>query len=203
MQAVNQQNAALELRLAQAAARNNQEDEMAEAGVDQPGMSLRQRHLQAKKQAEKAKLAELKKTGATDGKIPITGGSGMKAVTARCLRAAWLSEGTVVGFLLGLAYINLHVFLRLVLGPQMFCRLGDEWVTVMLDGKKISNNPAFWAEVMQLIFFDLLIFAALAFVCFWLYLFAQFIVNPWEMFTSSNLTIFKVLWDMIKTKLTT
>jgi hypothetical protein len=200
MQAANQQNAALELRLAQAAERNRPEDEEIEA--EQPNMSLRQRRQMAKRQDEKAKALEMKKVEAGDGFLRIKRGKGLEAVTAGFLRAAWMSEGTIVGFLLGLAYINLHVFLRLVLGPRMFCRLGDEWVTVKLGDQVISNNPTFWAEAIQLIFFDLLLFGAIAFFCFWLYLFAQLITEPWEFATKNGLTLFKALWDMIRTKLT-
>lgn len=195
MQDVNQQSAALELRLAQAAERNNPEAE--EPADEQPEMSLRQRRQLAKSQADKAKKTAANKL-AQGGEGAAS--QGMKFVTARMLRAAWLSEGTIVGFLIGLAYINLHVFMRLVFGPSMFCKLGEEWSLGRTGSAgKTASAGAFWAETMQLLFFDLLILGALTFVVFWLYLFAQLITSPWDTIKQYGLDFFKAIWDMLRT----
>jgi len=42
------------------------------------------------------------------------------------LRSAWLT--LLPSFGLSLVYINIHVFLRLVLGKGFFCKLGEEWL---------------------------------------------------------------------------
>jgi len=196
MQEFNQQQAALDLRLAQAAERNNQDVE--EQVVEQPGMSWLERRQQVRKQqAQAKKLAESKLKSGSEA-----ASTGVKFATARLLRAAWMSEGTIVGFILGLAYINLHVFLRMVLGPSMFCKLGEEWSLGKAGAVgKTASMGAFWVEAMQLILFDMLILSVLAFICFWLYLFAQLITSPWETVTTNGLMFFKALWDLIKTNL--
>ncbi len=195
---INQQQAALDLRLAQAAERNGIESE--EPVVEQPEMSLRQR-LAAKRKAEKYKYAADERL---DRARIRTEERFIKASSARALRAAWLSEGTIVGFLFGLAYINLHVFLRLVFGPDMFCKLGEEWSLGKAGSVgKTASIGAFWAEVLQLIFFDLLIFGAVAYSIFWLYLLAELINIPsWETVKEVGILFFEPLWELIKTNMT-
>ena len=187
------------MRLAQAAERNSIEPD--EPVVEQPEMSLRQRRLVAKKQEDQAKKVAASKLSGDGGDAA---GQGMRFATARLLRAAWLSEGTIVGFLLGLAYINLHVFLRLVLGPNMFCKLGEEWSLGKAGpAGKMASMGAFWAEAIQLIFFDLLIFGAVAYSVFWLYLLVELINIPsWETVKEMGIMFFKPLWDIIKMKIT-
>ncbi|NTW22298.1 hypothetical protein HGA34_01985 [Candidatus Falkowbacteria bacterium] len=191
---LNQQQAALDLRLAQAAERNSVEPE--ESVVERPEMSLRQRRLLAKKQEDQISKVAANKLSSGGGE---TASQGVKFATARLLRAAWMSEGTIVGFLLGLVYINIHVFLRMVLGPNMFCKLGEEWSLGKTGtAGKTASTGLFLVEAMQLILFDLLILAILAFVCFWLYLLAQLITSPWETIQQNGWEFFKSLWDLMR-----
>lgn len=82
------------------------------------------------------------------------------------LRASWLSATTVVGFVIGLFYINVHIFLRWVLGEEYFCKLGDEWGGAEL--KKMTGGAGAFAsrglglvEVMGILIVDAIVISAL------------------------------------------
>ena len=86
----------------------------------------------------------------------------VKRGTNWLLKQAWLSIGTVFGFIfIGLPYINLHVFGKAVLGEKFFCKLGDEWKPAYKDvagafgqmGRAIGI-----VEVMALLVLDLAAF---------------------------------------------
>ncbi|MEI6529543.1 MAG: hypothetical protein WCN88_04065 [Candidatus Falkowbacteria bacterium] len=46
--------------------------------------------------------------------------------TSALLKAAW--ENLIETFGLTLIWIDIHVFLNLVLGDKLFCKLGEEWI---------------------------------------------------------------------------
>lgn len=50
----------------------------------------------------------------------------MKKATSNLLKQAWTN--LIDSFGLTLIWINIHVFLRLVLGKKLFCKLGEEWL---------------------------------------------------------------------------
>jgi len=60
----------------------------------------------------------------------------MRAGTSKLLQDAWIY--LIPSWGLTLIWINIHAFLSLVIGKDVFCRLGDEW----LDGKFGGANPA-------------------------------------------------------------
>ena len=62
-----------------------------------------------------------------------------KQGTGWLLKMSWLN--LIDSFGLSLIYINIHVFLRWVLGETLFCKLGEEWLP-----KKISQAGGDVAE---------------------------------------------------------
>jgi len=77
------------------------------------------------------------------------------------LRWAWTS--LVPSWGLSLIYINIHVFLRFVLGDKLFCKLGQEWLPKQISS--VSGAPGEMAgktigivEVMVLLILDLIAF---------------------------------------------
>lgn len=62
--------------------------------------------------------------------------------TARLLRQAWIH--LIDSFGLTLIWINIHVFLGKVLGEQLFCHLGEEWLpaNLMGSGTQIQTGKA-------------------------------------------------------------
>ncbi|NCO80088.1 hypothetical protein GW884_02250 [Candidatus Falkowbacteria bacterium] len=78
------------------------------------------------------------------------------------LRWAWTSL-VVPSWGLSLIYINIHVFLRFVLGDKLFCKLGQEWLPKQISS--VSGAPGEMAgktigivEVMVLLILDLIAF---------------------------------------------
>jgi len=77
---------------------------------------LRQRVLIRQKVAKSKAESEASKSSTN----PI------RQVTDKLLQAAW--ENLIDSFGLTLIWIDVHVFLNNVLGPKVFCNLGDEWI---------------------------------------------------------------------------
>ncbi|MEK7202765.1 MAG: hypothetical protein AAB653_00400 [Patescibacteria group bacterium] len=88
-----------------------------------------------------------------------------KAGTNELLKQAWLN--LINSFGLTLIWINIHVFLRWVLGDKLFCKLGEEWLPKQISqvvGKKdekMSGQAIRLVEVMALILLDLLVLICL------------------------------------------
>ncbi len=91
--------------------------------------------------------------------------------TGILLKMAWLNLITTFG--LSLIYINIHVFLRWVLGDNFFCKLGDEWVPKQVkamagEAGKLSGQAIGIVEIMVLILLDfimgVIILGILAFI---------------------------------------
>ncbi|MCG2700600.1 hypothetical protein L6267_00340 [Candidatus Parcubacteria bacterium] len=135
-----------------------------EQGADQP-KSLREKVMAARramdiKQRAKDKIQE---------KITMPAEKTFKAA----LRWAWMITFSVIGFLPGLFYINLHAFLRLIF-PSFFCELGKEWQPEQSKNNVISATRigASIGEKALLAFLDvmmLMIFAILYAVLAWVY----------------------------------
>jgi len=120
--------------------------------------SLRQR-VQAARQALNLKEQAKKKL---EEKVAAPARAG----ASRVLRGAWKIMFSVVGFLPGLLYVNLHVFLRFVLGDKLFCKLGQEWLPKQISS--VSGAPGEMAgktigivEVMALLLLDLVLFLSI------------------------------------------
>ncbi|PIR92538.1 hypothetical protein COU01_01110 [Candidatus Falkowbacteria bacterium CG10_big_fil_rev_8_21_14_0_10_44_15] len=118
----------------------------------QAGASLRERVMQAKAKEQEDKLQDSKSQ--TD-----KAGAGAKFSTSALLKASWLN--LIDSFGATLIYINIHVFLRWVLGEKFFCKLGEEWVPKQAEaaagqaGKAVSKNAGI-VEAMVLIVLDLI-----------------------------------------------
>lgn len=61
----------------------------------------------------------------------------MQAGTSKLLQSAW--EYLIPSWGLTLIWINIHVFLSWVIGRDVFCKLGDEWLSGAMPG---GANPA-------------------------------------------------------------
>ena len=83
-----------------------------------------------------------------------------KQGTNSLLRWAW--GALIPSWGLSLIYINIHVFLRLVLGENLFCKLGEEWLPKQISaaggeaGKSLGKSIGL-VEVMGLLFLDLVV----------------------------------------------
>ena len=84
-----------------------------------------------------------------------------RAATNRALQWAW--KALIPSWGLSLIYINIHVFLRFVLGDKLFCKLGQEWLPKQISS--VSGAPGEMAgktigivEVMVLLILDLIAF---------------------------------------------
>lgn len=60
----------------------------------------------------------------------------MRRATDKMLQFAWTN--LIDSFGLTLIWIDIHVFLNNVLGPKVFCDLGDEWIPA--EAKKVIGN---------------------------------------------------------------
>ena len=121
----------------------------------QAGTSLRERVMQAKAKEQTDKLQDSKSQVDKEG----TGGAGAKFSTSTLLKASWLN--LIDSFGATLIYINIHVFLRFVLGEKFFCKLGEEWLpkeaaaSAGEAGKAVSKNAGI-VEALVLILLDLI-----------------------------------------------
>jgi hypothetical protein len=81
-----------------------------------------------------------------------------KMATANGLRWAWLT--LIPSWGLSIIYINMHVFLRFVF-PDLFCKLGDEWIPKIVSNKSTAKNVAGTAfgivEIIALVIIDLVL----------------------------------------------
>ncbi len=102
------------------------------AGAPEDPQTLREATIAQKRENAKKEEEEEKKGGGLAAKAAAP----MRKGTSKLLQDAWIN--LIPSWGLTLIWINIHVFLRLVLGKNLFCKLGDEW----LDGKFGGPNPA-------------------------------------------------------------
>ena len=82
------------------------------------------------------------------------------------LRWAWIT--LIPSWGVSLIYINLHVFLKMVFGEKLFCKLGEEWIPKKIqavggEAGKMGGKAIGIVEVMGLLFLDLVVgFVALS-----------------------------------------
>ncbi len=81
--------------------------------------------------------------------------------TNYALRWAWLT--LIPSFGLSLLYINLHVFLKMVFGEKLFCKLGNEWIPKQVqavggEAGRAGGKTIGIVEVMGLLVLDLAAF---------------------------------------------
>jgi hypothetical protein len=117
----------------------------------------------------------------------------IKMGTNRALQYAW---GVLIpSWGLSIIYINMHVFLRFVF-PDLFCKLGEEWVPKTMAGESTAKNVASTAfgivEIIGLLIIDILIFFIIFSALGIIVLIVDFLNKGW-------LGQLKVLWDAIWT----
>ncbi|MCK5117909.1 MAG: hypothetical protein KAR44_15040 [Candidatus Aegiribacteria sp.] len=85
-------------------------------------------------------------------------GKASRMGSARMLQSAWLTTFSVIGFLPGLLWVNIHAFGHLIF-PKMVCALGEEWTAgtekKLGEGGKMMNYGLKWGEGMLLVILDL------------------------------------------------
>ncbi|MCX6799697.1 MAG: hypothetical protein NT091_00935 [Candidatus Falkowbacteria bacterium] len=102
-------------------------DEEEEHEMDR-ARDLRQAQKQAKMEKEQAALEEAeqaKQSEQNSEENPDDPSNITKRVFDARLRGAWYLLLATAG--LSVLYIDLHIFMRMVVGRQTFCKLGDEW----------------------------------------------------------------------------
>ena len=137
--------------------------------------SYRQR-IQAARQALNLKEQAKKKI---EEKVAAPG----KLATSNILRWAW--SILIPSFGLSLIYINIHVFLRMVVGEKLFCKLGEEWIPKRIsaiggEAGKMAGKSIGIVEAMGLVFLDLIVFFIILGVLGLLTMIMGWIKNPLE-----------------------
>lgn len=85
-------------------------------------VSVSQGDLRADRMAEKRKQGLKEKTN----KLVTAALAPARKGTSALLKVAW--ENLIETFGLTLIWIDIHVFLNLVFGDKLFCKLGEEWI---------------------------------------------------------------------------
>lgn len=160
--------------------------------LEEEPTSLRQAVIQGKKRKE----AQIKK----EKVVMVSKSTPMRQKTSALLRVSWLN--LIDSFGLTLIWINIHVFLGMVIGNNFFCKLGEEWTDRPgLNSKVASNGAAGQAKksvgTLERIGFGclnsgclLLIIAVLAVLA----VVVDIISSPWKFFTE----MMGLAWESIK-----
>lgn len=129
------------------------EEENEEQQGDRQPQGLRQRIMAARraldiKQKAKEKIEEKVMAPAKQG-------------TNWLLRWAWVT--LIPSWGLTLIYINLHVFLKMVFGEKLFCKLGQEWIPKKIqavggEAGAMGGKAIGIVEIMGLLILDLVLF---------------------------------------------
>lgn len=158
-----------------------------------------------------AVIAEKRKQAAEEtkaGGLKQKAAAPMRQGTSKLLQNAWIN--LIPSWGLTLIWINIHVFLSLVIGKDIFCKLGDEW----LDGKFGGANPAKDAvlgeagskltekvsgcanlgESMMLVALDLLLLIVIIAIAAVIVLLVKFVEDPIGFYASE----FKLIWGVVK-----
>jgi hypothetical protein len=102
-----------------------------EEGTQSEPTTLREAVIAEKRkqqQAEQEKSSGLKKMATAP----------MRQGTSKLLQAAWMNSPWIWPIL----WINIHAFLSLVIGKEVFCRLGDEWLDGKIGGASSAKEAA-------------------------------------------------------------
>lgn len=142
--------------------------------INKPAKGLRgqikNRQLQKSERAQQRQLNSEKRTSlkarakkgsdktADETTSPVSKG------TAKLLRAAWTN--LIQSFGLTLIWINIHVFLRFVFGPKIFCKLGQEWLPEKAPSagggaNKALGNKIGLAEWAALLILDFIVISVI------------------------------------------
>jgi len=156
----------------------------------QPQPSLREAVLAEKRRRimKERKEAQVSVQSGVAGAIA----SPMQAATSRLLRQSWLH--LVDSFGLTLLWINVHVFLKMILGEKVFCKLGDEWKIGLPAGDNVkAPKMTGLAEAMALGALDLLAVCVLIFAFSVVAMIVGVVSNPLEVIKS----ILGSLWGSV------
>ena len=145
------------------------------------GQSLREQVLAAKQEEAKKKAAK-EKTAEQTGAQAGAEGAGKKFGTSMLLKMSWLNLIDTFG--LTLIYINIHVFLRWVLGEKFSCKLGEEWApsnlkTVAGGAEQAAGKMAGTTEVMLLICLDIFLVILILIIVGFFAVVYQFLYHTW------------------------
>jgi hypothetical protein len=150
------QSSAAKVEALNEARHSGREGNIAADETDEPQTFLEARGL-ARKQSEKEQGA------ASAMATAITAPA--RQVTDKLLQQAWIHFLLFDSFGLTLIWINIHVFLRFIIGEKVFCKLGQEWTSLIPGAdsnpliskllEKAGNRTGTY-EVIGLAFFDAL-----------------------------------------------
>ncbi|MFA6995316.1 MAG: hypothetical protein WC249_02805 [Patescibacteria group bacterium] len=138
-----------------------------------------------------AKTEKKTKEAGIAGALPKVVTAAANKATGSFLQQCWLN--IIDSFGLTLIWINIHVFLGMVLGNNLFCKLGEEWVSSLppaFGGEGKVNKMTGLVEGMLLALLDTL---ALALIFFFFVLVAM-LVNA----VTNPISIASVALDAIK-----
>jgi len=159
----------------------------AEQARDRQAQRLPEGPGKEEKEGEKEKKkTPLKKLKALSEKLSEELEAGKEAIK-ELLKQCW--TGLIPCFGLPLIWINIHFFLRHLVGIKFFCQFGEEWLPAGPAGALLKRMGAGekirLAEIIALIFLDLLVLFAILGILTIIY----FMVTPTE--------TFKLLWSAI------
>ena len=103
--------------------------------------------------------------------------------TGELLKWSWTT--LILSFGLTLIYLNIHFFLRYLMGIKFFCQFGEEWMPTTPGIGEVVGKKAEMAEIIALIILDLLALFAILGILTIIY----FMANPAE--------TLKVLWATV------
>lgn len=105
-----------------------------------------------------------------------------KQGTSYLLKAAWLNVIDSIG--LTLIWINIHVFLRWVVGDKLFCKLGEEWLppqAALAGGKEAetASKGIGLIETIVLLIVDFIVLMSILANLVLIVIIVQFMQSSW------------------------
>ncbi|MFA5154874.1 MAG: hypothetical protein WC453_00405 [Patescibacteria group bacterium] len=116
------------LRAAQRGSDSDASGDMGASGEAEQPRSLREMVL-----ARKRELALAEAKGEAAGGLAGAATAPVRRGTSKLLQQSWLN--LIDSFGLTLIWINIHVFLKMVVGEKFFCKLGEEWASLVPGGE--------------------------------------------------------------------
>jgi hypothetical protein len=158
-----------------------------QAGSSEEPQTLREAVIAAKREESK------KEQGGVKGGLKAKAKAPTRKALSKLLAESWINLPASFG--LTLIWINIHVFLRIVIGKSLFCKLGEEWLEsgIMpgsnsaresIMGKSLSdkvdkvNGCANIGESMMLLALDLVLLLIIFIILVIIGALLQIITNP-------------------------
>ncbi len=108
-----------------------------------------------KKQEQKQKAKAKETSQSMKAKTGKASGTPLKEGTKWLLRGAWLN--IITSFGLTIIWIDLHVFLRFVVGKRFFCGLGEEWLPNLAVMSQITQTSSSRMKIKMIGFLEALL----------------------------------------------